>query len=98
MQNSNDYINSDNAIEINTGGFPNSTENGNIEGSSSKRKIHHELLNYRKNKAITSMEELYNKKQKICDEIKDVINPSFRIDNMLYKKTKTLKGILIHYN
>ncbi|OUM60141.1 hypothetical protein PIROE2DRAFT_14171 [Piromyces sp. E2] len=93
MQNTNDYIN-DNTIEINTGGFPKSTENGNAEGSSSKRKNNNELVYHRKNKVVTSMEELFNKKQKICDEIKDVINPSFKIDNMLYKKTKTLKELI----
>ncbi|ORX42990.1 hypothetical protein BCR36DRAFT_336684, partial [Piromyces finnis] len=83
----------DNTIEISTDGFLNKTENNKTKGSSSNSKKH-ELTSHRINKLVSSSTELYNKKQKICNEIKDVINPTLRIDNMLYKKTKTLKELI----
>lgn len=98
MQNSDKYIDN-NTIEINTGGFPLLMDDTNEkkykdEVTGSKRKNNNEFPRIRKNKLLTSSMEIYNKKQKICNEIKDVINPTFKIDNMLYKKTKTLKGII----
>jgi len=95
MQNSDN-----NTIEINTGGFLYSVENNTskidqdeVSGNKTKRKNCNELSKLKKSKVLSSSTMLYNKKQKICNEIKDVINPNFKIDNMLYKKTKTLKGI-----
>eukprot|EP00833_Pecoramyces_ruminatium_P015023 jgi/Orpsp1_1/1189055/evm.model.d7180000069136.1 len=98
MQNSDKYIDN-NTIEINTGGFPLLMDDTNEkkykdEVTGSKRKNNNEFPRIRKNKLLTSSMEIYNKKQKICNEIKDVINPTFKIDNMLYKKTKTLKELI----
>lgn len=48
----------------------------------------------KKKKDFTSEERLYNKKLKVCKEIKNTINPKFQEDMLLSKKTRTLKGFI----
>jgi len=97
MQNSDKYVNN-NIIEFDARGLPfivdDSNESYHNDVANTKRKNLAELPQLKKTKILSSSMEIYNKKQKICNEIKDVLNPTFKINNKIHKKTKTLQGII----